>query len=147
MSIKKSARRRARELALQGLYGWFISPDGAEIGLIEANLRELEGYDKADHALLEKILHGVLREHAALQTEIEPFLDRPVNELSPVEYSVLMVAAFELKNSLDVPYRVVINEAVEMAKEFGGTDGFKFVNGVLDKLAAELRAVEVKGGR
>ena len=147
MSIKKSARRPARELALQGLYGWFIAPDGAEIGLIEANLRELEDYDKADQALLQKILHGVLREHAALQTEIEPYLDRPVNELSPVEYSVLMIAAFELKNSLDVPYRVVINEAVEMTKEFGGTDGFKFVNGVLDKLAAELRVVEVKGGR
>ena len=147
MSIKKSARRRARELALQGLYGWFIAPSGAEIGLIEANLRELEDYDLADQNLLQKILHGVLREYASLQTEIEPYLDRPVNELSPVEYSVLMIAAFELKNSLDVPYRVVINEAVEMTKEFGATDGFKFVNGVLDKLAAELRAVEVKGGR
>ncbi|SUA57967.1 N utilization substance protein B homolog [Oligella ureolytica] len=147
MSIKKSARRRARELALQGLYGWFIAPSGADIGLIEANLRELEDYDLADQNLLQKILHGVLREHASLQTEIEPYLDRPVNELSPVEYSVLMIAAFELKNSLDVPYRVVINEAVEMTKEFGATDGFKFVNGVLDKLAAELRAVEVKGGR
>jgi N utilization substance protein B len=147
LSIKKSARRRARELALQGLYGWFIAPEAAEIGLIEANLRELEDYDKADHKLLERLLQGVLREHAALQTEIEPYLDRPVNELSPVEYSVLMIAAFELKNSLDVPYRVVINEAVEMTKEFGGTDGFKFVNGVLDKLAAELRSIEVKGGR
>ncbi len=147
MSIIKSARRRARELALQGLYGWFIDSDGAEIGLIEANLRELEDYEKADHALLERILQGVIREHATLQSEIEPYLDRPINELSPVEYSVLMIATFELKNSLDVPYRVVINEAVEMTKEFGGTDGFKFVNGVLDKLAAGLRAVEVKGGR
>ena len=147
MSIKKSARRRARELVLQGLYGWFITPEGAEIGVLEANLRELEGYDKADQKLLEKILHGVIRERTALQTVIEPYLDRPVNELSPVEYSVLMIAAFELQNSIDVPYRVVINEAVEMTKEFGGTDGFKFVNGVLDKLAAELRSVEVKGGR
>lgn len=147
MSIKKSARRRARELALQGLYGWFIASDSADIGVIEANLRELEDYDMADHKLLEKILHGVIREHATLQTAIAPYLDRTINELSPVEYSVLMIAAFELQNSLDVPYRVVINEAVEMAKEFGGTDGFKFVNGVLDKLAIELRSVEVKGGR
>ncbi|MDO5667131.1 MAG: transcription antitermination factor NusB [Alcaligenaceae bacterium] len=147
MSIKKSARRRARELVLQGLYGWFIAPDGAEIGLIEANLRELEGFDKADQKLLDNLLHGVINEHTALQSDIEPYLDRPVNELSPVEYSVLMIAAYELKNSLDVPYRVVINEAVEMTKEFGGTDGFKFVNGVLDKLAAELRSVEVQGGR
>lgn len=147
MSIKKSARRRARELVLQGLYGWFIASDGAELGLIEANLREQEGFDKADQKLLDKLLHGVIDEHSALQSDIEPYLDRPVNELSPVEYSVLMIAAYELKNSLDVPYRVVINEAVEMTKEFGGTDGFKFVNGVLDKLAAELRSVEVKGGR
>lgn len=147
MSIKKSARRRARELVLQGLYGWFIAPDGTEIGLIDANLREQEGYDKADHDLLDRLLHGVISEHSALQADIEPYLDRPINELSPVEYSVLMIAAYELKNSLDVPYRVVINEAVEMTKEYGGTDGFKFVNGVLDKLAAQLRSVEVEGGR
>lgn len=147
MSIKKSARRRARELVLQGLYGWFIAPDGSEIGLIDANLREQEGYDKADHDLLDRLLYGVINEHSALQSDIEPYLDRPINELSPVEYSVLMIAAYELKNSLDVPYRVVINEAVEMTKEYGGTDGFKFVNGVLDKLAAQLRSVEVEGGR
>ncbi len=147
MSIKKSARRRARELVLQGLYGWLIAPDDAQIGLIDANLREQEGYDKADHDLLERLLYGVIDEHGALQADIEPYLDRPVNELSPVEYSVLMIATYELKNSLDVPYRVVLNEAVEMTKEFGGTDGFKFVNGVLDKLAAQFRSVEVKGGR
>lgn len=147
MSIKKSARRRARELVLQGLYSWFIASDGAEIGLIEANLREMEDYDKADQMLMERLLHGVINERSVLQGDIEPYLDRPVKELSPVEYSVLMIAAYELKNSLDVPYRVVINEAVEMTKEFGGTDGFKFVNGVLDKLAAELRSVEVQGGR
>lgn len=147
MSITKSARRQARELALQGLYGWFIAPDSAELGLIEANLRDLEGFEQADQALLERILQGVVREHGDLQSVVEPYLDRPINELSPIEYSVLMIAAFELKHCLDVPYRVVINEAVEMTKEFGGTDGFKFVNGVLDKLAAELRAAEVKGGR
>lgn len=147
MSIKKSARRRARELALQGLYGYFIAGDGAEIGLIEANLRDLEGYEKADQELLERLLHGVVQEHSALQADIEPYLDRPLKELSPIEYSVLMIATYEFKNCLDVPYRVVINEAVEMTKEFGGTDGFKFVNGVLDKLAAVMRAVEVEGGR
>ncbi|WP_432786306.1 Transcription antitermination protein NusB [Oligella sp. MSHR50489EDL] len=147
MSIRKSARRRARELALQGLYGYFIASDGAEIGLIEANLRDLEGYDKADQKLLSELLHGVVKEHSTLRTDIEPYLDRPIKELSPIEYSVLMIAAYELKNCLDVPYRVVINEAVEMTKEFGGTDGFKFVNGVLDKLAAQLRSVEVEGGR
>ena len=141
----KSARRRSRELATQGLYQWLLS--GSPAGEIDAQLRGAQGFDKADHEHLDAILHGVIREADALSAAIAPCLDRPLEQLSPVERAVLLVAAFEFKNHVDIPYRVVINEAVELAKTFGGTDGHKYVNGVLDKLAAQLRADEAQAAR
>ncbi|MFT4064841.1 transcription antitermination factor NusB [Paraburkholderia sp.] len=141
----KSARRRSRELATQGLYQWLLS--GSPGGEIDAQLRGAQGYDKADHEHLDAILHGVMRDSAALSAEIAPCLDRPIDQLSPVERAVLLVAAFELKNHLDIPYRVVINEAVELTKTFGGSDGYKYVNGVLDKLSAQMRAAETQAAR
>ena len=138
----KSARRRSRELATQGLYQWLLS--GSPAGEIDAQLRGAQGYDKADHEHLDAILHGVIRDAEALSTDLAPCLDRPIDQLSPVERAVLLVAAYELKNHVDIPYRVVINEAVELAKTFGGADGYKYVNGVLDKLSAKLRVDETQ---
>jgi N utilization substance protein B len=141
----KSARRRSRELATQGLYQWLLS--GAPAGEIDAQLRGAQGFDKADHEHLDALLHGVIRDSEALSADLTPCLDRPIDQLSPVERAVLLVAAFELKNHVDIPYRVVINEAVELAKTFGGADGYKYVNGVLDKLSVQLRTAETQATR
>jgi N utilization substance protein B len=141
----KSARRRSRELATQGLYQWLLS--GAPAGEIDAQLRGAQGFDKADQEHLDTVLHGVIRENAELSADLTPCLDRPIDQLSPVERAVLLVAAYEFKHHVEIPYRVVINEAVELAKTFGGSDGYKYVNGVLDKLALQLRATEAQAGR
>ncbi len=141
----KSARRRSRELATQGLYQWLLSAVPA--GEIDAQLRGSQGYDKADHEHLDAILHGVIRDADTLSAAITPCLDRPIEQLSPVERAVLLVATYELTHHVDIPYRVVINEAVELAKTFGGSDGYKYVNGVLDKLAVQLRAAETQAAR
>jgi N utilization substance protein B len=141
----KSTRRRSREVALQGLYEWLIS--GADAGAIEAHMREQEGFDKIDTAHFDALLHGCIAEAADLDAVLARHVDRKTTELSPVEHGVLMIGAYELKHCIDVPYKVAINEAVELAKSFGGTDGHKYVNGVLDKAAAELRAVEVQAAR
>jgi N utilization substance protein B len=141
----KSARHKARELALQGLYQWLLAKEGANE--IRAHLAEFKGYDKADQKYLERLLDGVIADAAELDAAFTPLLDRPVDELSPVERGVLLIGAYELAHVADVPYKVVINEAVELAKSFGGTDGHKYVNGVLDKLAARLRPEEIKARR
>jgi N utilization substance protein B len=141
----KSARRRAREFALQGLYQWLLSRDHA--GEIDAHLRTTPGYDKADRAHLDALLHGSIREADALSKQLQPYLDRPAAELSPVEHGVLIIGAYELIHHQDIPYRVVINEAVELAKTFGGVEGFRYVNGVLDKFSAEVRPDEVAANR
>ena len=141
----KSARRRAREFALQGLYEWLIA--GAEAGVIEAHLREADGFDKCDRAHFEQLLHGCVREAADLDAALARHVDRKTTLLSPIEHGALMIGAFELKHCVDIPYRVAINEAVELAKSFGGTDGHKYVNGVLDRTAADLRPLEVQARR
>ncbi|WP_071058405.1 transcription antitermination factor NusB [Pelistega sp. MC2] len=145
MAIKsRSARRRAREYALQGIYAWIVSGCvHQEKGAIDAHIRSDEEFASADEGWYKTILYGVFDQADQLREKFSRFIDRPVNELSPIEHGVLLLATFELSESVDVPYKVVINEAVELTKEFGGTDGFKFVNGVLDKLAAELRPIEV----
>ena len=144
-SAPKSARRRSRELALMGLYQWLASAE--EGALIEAHIREQDGFDKCDLAHFEKLLHGCLAEAADLDAVLVRHVDRKTSLLSPIEHGVLLIGAFELKHCIDIPYRVAINEAVELAKSFGGTDGHKYVNGVLDKVAADLRAVEVQARR
>jgi N utilization substance protein B len=140
----RSARRRSRELATQGLYQWLLTR--ASVAEIDSQLRGAQGFHKADKAHLDAILEGVIHDNAALSDELASCLDRPLEQLSPVERAVMLIAAFELKNHLDVPYRVVINEAVDVAKIFGGADGYKYVNGVLDKLATKLRPIEAKAG-
>jgi transcription antitermination protein NusB len=141
----KSTRRRSREVALQGLYEWLIS--GADAGVIEAHMREQEGFDKCDTAHFDALLHGCIAEAADLDAVLARHVDRKTTELSPIEHGVLMIGTYELKHCIDVPYKVAINEAVELAKSFGGTDGHKYVNGVLDKAAAELRTAEVEAAR
>jgi N utilization substance protein B len=136
----KSARRRSREFALQALYAWQLSGEGAA-GL-QTQAAESKEFGKADSRYFSRLLEGTIGDAGALEGLIAPLLDRKPKELSPVEHGILLLAAYELKNAPDIPYRVVINEAVELAKEFGGTDGHKYVNGVLDKLVASLRPDE-----
>ena len=137
----KSARHRARELALQGIYQWRMA--GSDVAGIDKTTRDEKSLGRYDVELFSQLLRGAVGQNEALTEKIAPHLDRAVNELSPIEFSVLLLGAYELANLPEIPYRVVINEGVELAKTFGGSDGHKFVNGVLDKLAAQLRAVEV----
>ena len=143
----KSARRRSREYALQGLYEWLLG--GADAGAIEAHVREQADaeFDKCDRAHFDALLHGGISDASALDAVLAKHVDRKTTELSPVEHAVLMIGAYELKHCMDVPYKVAINEAVELAKTFGGTDGHRYVNGVLDKAAADLRPQEVAAAR
>ena len=141
----KSARRRARELALQGLYEWLLG--GADAGVIDAHIREQDGFDKCDRAHFDALLHGCIAEASALDAALARHVDRRTTQLSPVEHAVLLIGTYELKHCVEIPYRVAINEAVELAKSFGGTDGHKYVNGVLDKAAMDLRPVEVAARR
>jgi N utilization substance protein B len=141
----KSARRRARELALQGLYEWLLG--GADAGVVDAHVREQDGFEKSDVAHFDLLLQGTIREAKAIDALLAAHIDRKAELLSPVEHAALMIGAFELMHCVEIPYKVAINEAVELAKSFGGTDGHKYVNGVLDKAAADVRRVEVDAAR
>ena len=138
----KSTRRRARELALQGIYQWRLT--AGDKTQIEKQIREEKGMGRYDADFFSKLLLGTLVQHAELEVALAPHLDRTLNELSPVEFSVLLLGAYELVHLPEIPYRVIINEAVELTKTFGGSDGHKYVNGVLDKLAAQVRAAEAR---
>ncbi|MGA8515832.1 MAG: transcription antitermination factor NusB [Burkholderiaceae bacterium] len=137
----RSGRTRAREFAIQALYQHFVGKN--ETGDIDVFTRDLQGFAKADAAHFDALFHGCVKEASALDTKITPLLDRPLSEISPVERAVMWLGAYELEYCLDVPWRVVLNEYIEQAKAFGGTDGHKYVNAVLNKLAPELRAAEV----
>ena len=138
----RSSRRRSREFALQALYQWQLGGDTADV--LEKQLRTTKGFEKLDVAYFLTLLRGAISCAQELEQTLQPNLDRPLKELSPIEHGILLLGAYELAHQPDVPYKVVINEAVELAKSFGGTEGHKYVNGVLDKLAAKLRAVEIK---
>lgn len=142
----RSARRRAREFALQGVYAWLLRGDAGlqDAGEIDAHIRDDDEFQEADATWFKTLLHGVLREAPALRERFMPYVDRPLEELSPIEHGILLIGSFELIHHIEVPYKVAINEAVELAKSFGGTDGFKFVNGVLDKMVADVRPDEVR---
>ena len=136
------SRKLAREFTLQGLYAWLVG--GTDVTLIAANLKEDEQFRRADEAYFRTLLYGVLKEEGPLGEKIAPLLDRSLAEVSPIERGILLIGAYELLHCPDVPWRVAINEGVELAKKFGGTDGHKYVNGVLDKLAQDVRAVEIE---
>jgi N utilization substance protein B len=138
----KSARRRSREFALQGLYQWLLTGETAEA--IVAHVAELDGFAKCDRVHFDALLLGGIEQASAMDVVLARHVDRKTSQLSPVEHAALLIGCFELMHCLDVPYRVVINECVELTKSFGGTDGHKYVNGVLDRCAAELRAGEAR---
>ena len=138
----KSARTRAREFALQALYQHLVGRN--EASDIDLFTRDLSGFHKADSAHYDALLHGCVEQSEALDALVAPLLDRPMAEISPIEHGVLWIGAYELQHCLDVPLRVVINECVELAKSFGGTDGHKYVNGVLHPVASRLREAEVQ---
>jgi N utilization substance protein B len=140
-SKNRTPRHRAREFALQGLYQWLLNNEDAKT--VVTNILAAHGFEKADADHFAALLYGAIKDSVALREAFAPLIDRGVAELSPIEHAVLLIGAYELKNNLEIPYRVVINEAVELTKSFGGIDGHKYVNGVLDKLAPRLRADEV----
>ena len=144
-SKNRTPRHRAREFALQGLYQWLLSNEDS--GVIDAHIRQAHGFDKADAAHFNAVLHGAIRDVVQLRAQISPLIDRPLAQLSPIEHAALLIGAYELEHHLEIPYKVVINEAVELTKSFGGIDGHKYVNGVLDKLAARVRTVETSAAR
>jgi len=141
----RSSRHRAREFVIQGLYQWLVG--GQDFAAVNAQAESVIGFDKADHDLYETLLQAVMDDAAELRDLLQPHISRPWVEISPIEQCILLLAASELRDRIDTPYRVVINEAIELAKTFGGTDGHKFVNGVLDKLAPQLRPEEAAPGR
>jgi transcription antitermination protein NusB len=138
----KNARRQSRELALQALYAWQIS--GADP---VAEARGLEGFDREEHAFAESLVRGVRDRTEELQGHIVPHLDRALGRLSPIERSILYIATFELLAHPQTPFKVVLNEAIELGKSFGGAQGHRFVNGVLEKIATRLRPDEVARAR
>lgn len=134
------ARRRTRRVLMQGLYQWQMT--GASASRIEQNLEAAKSLKRIDRTYLRELLGQIIAGHEALDQLIEPVLDRELSQLDKVELAILRLAVFELSERIDVPYRVVIDEAVQLAKEFGAEDSHKYINGVLDKLAKTLRQVE-----
>lgn len=141
----RSARRMAREFALQGIYAWLLGGgDLASLGEIDAHVRDGEGFEQADKQWYDTLLHGATSRAEGLREQFATYIDRPLAELSPIEHAILLIGSLELVHHPEVPYRVAINESVELAKSFGGTDGYRFINGVLDKLAAQARSTEIQ---
>jgi len=137
-NAKASARHRAREIALQALYGWKLGGSDAI-----AQAQSLEGWDGCDQAFAGELVSQVILQSESLEKKITPHLDRSLASLSPVERVILLIGAYELGERPETPFKVVLNVAIELGKSYGGTDGHKFVNGVLEKLARELRAEEI----
>jgi transcription antitermination protein NusB len=141
----KSARSRAREFAVQGLYQHLVGRNDADA--VDAFTRGLAGFHKADSVHFDALLHGCIEQSAQLDELIVPLLDRKLEEISPIEHAVMWIGAYEFQQCPDVPWRVVLNECIELAKEFGGTDGHKYVNAVLNGLAPRLRPLEVEADK
>ncbi len=144
-SSTKSARSRAREFALQGLYQHFVG--GSDVPVIDAFTRELQGFSKADAVHYDALLHGCIELKDDLDALIVPLLDRDLGQISPIEHGCMWIGAYEFLRCPDVPWRVVLNECIELAKDFGGTDGHKYVNAVLNGIAPKLRPAEVEADR
>lgn len=144
-SSTKSPRSRAREFALQALYQHFVG--GGDVAVIDAFTRELQGFAKADMVHYDALLHGCIELKDDLDALIVPLLDRKLSEISPIEHGCMWIGAYEFLRCPDVPWRVVLNECIELAKDFGGTDGHKYVNAVLNGIAPKLRVNEVQADR
>jgi N utilization substance protein B len=144
-SSAKSGRSRSREFALQGLYQFLVGRN--EAADIDVFTRDLSGFHKSDSAHYDALLFGCVEQRAVLDALIVPLLDRKLEEISPIEHAVMWMGVYEFQHCIDVPWRVVLNEYIELAKSFGGTDGHKYVNAVLNGLAPQLRALEVQADR
>lgn len=142
---KTELRREARNLALQALYQWQMA--GASVSEIEAEFRAEQDLSRADVELFIELLRGIPSRASELDEQMTPYLDRRLDELDPIELTVLRIGSYELGQRIEVPYRVAINESVNLAKTFGATDSHKYVNGILDKLARKLRPDEVRAAR
>ena len=141
---KLSSRTRARRLAMQAIYQWLMSGD-TPVGDIESQFIEDQEMQSANQEYFSELIHGVVKNHDELSTLLAPHVSRPLQQVDPIERAVLLIAAYELKHVLSVPYRAVINEAIELTKVYGAEAAHKFINGVLDKLAGELRSAEKNG--
>ncbi|MFT5705740.1 MAG: N utilization substance protein B [Oceanospirillaceae bacterium] len=139
---KTEMRRSARKFAVQAVYSWQMA--GQPINEIEAMFHTDNDMSQTDVSLFSEILRGVSSNSTALDEAFAPFLDRGLNELDPIERAVLRIGSFELIHRIEVPYRVVINESVDLAKVFGATESHKYVNGILDKLSQRVRMVEIR---
>ena len=133
-------RRRARRRALQALYQWHLT--GQDVGVILIQFHEEQDFSNVDTPLFTMLVTKIVAEQDQLDEKIEPFLDRPITQLDVIEHVILSISSYELLNSLDVPYQVVIDEAVNLAKQFGAEGGHSFINGVLDKAARQWRDPE-----
>lgn len=134
-------RRKSRELVLKAVYRGMLNQ--SELSQVFRDMVDDPDYNKADEAYFKQLLETVTQRLDEIDAQLVNFVDRPIEELSPVEHAILRIAGSELMFDMSIPYRVAINEGVELAKLFGGIDGHKYINGVLDKLAAEVRAAEV----
>jgi N utilization substance protein B len=137
------ARSRARRLAMQALYQWQMT--GQEPVVIATQFEDDQDLSQADVAYFRELLEQISMRLEAIDASFQPYLDRPIAQVDPVELAILRIGGYELAHRLDIPYRVVINEAVEMAKKFGAEQGHRFVNGVLDKTARQWRGHELQG--
>lgn len=138
-------RRKSRELALKAVYRGMLNQ--SELGPIFRDMEDDPDYTKADEAYFKQLLESVTLHAEELDAKLAHFIDRAISELSPIEHAILRISGCELMFDLTIPYRVVINEGVELAKLYGATDGHKYINGVLDKLAADVRQAEVSAAR
>lgn len=143
--VNPGARRKARHYGLQALYQWHMTRD--PVSDIEVQFLTDYDFSNVDIEYFHDIIHHVPANLDELQAALTPHLDRPLAELDPIELSLLRLGSYELVKRIDIPYKVAINEAVALAKKFGATDGHKYINGVLDKLAREVRVAEVNADR
>ncbi len=139
-----NARKRSRRLAMQALYQLQISGD--EPLDIEKQFKTQDEYKSADPEYFHELLFGIAKSIEELMASLAPFLDRKSEEVDPVEKSILLIGVYELKSRLDIPYRAILNEAINLAKKFGAEDGHKYINGILDKAAKAIRQQEIQAG-
>lgn len=140
--INPIARHNARRYALQAMYQWHIA--GESMDKIEAEFLQYHIDKKIDLVYFKEVIHGVIKHQTEIDAEMRPFLKRSFKEIDPIELSVIRIAIYELLKRPDIPYRVIINEALELTKKFGSVEGYKFVNGILDRVAKKIRVIEIE---
>lgn len=140
--MKSSARHKGRKLALQAIYQWQFTSETPSNIIVQFYEKKIP--QNVDFEYFTKLLNGVISNQSTIDECMLPFLDRPITDINPVEMAILRLAIYELMSCLDVPYRVVINESLELTKTFGQEEGFKYVNGILDKVSRKVRAAEMQ---